>query len=96
MLELIKDSELMCITRIKYYVSLQVFFDSGLGNRVQVMTISSNVFVVLDSTFSSGQSYVALSRVREICPIISASDNPIIVSNNIRSLYGLQPQCCSH
>ena len=38
------------------------------------MTISSNVFVVLDSTFfASGQAYVALSRVKKICPITSAS-----------------------
>ena len=30
------------------------------------MTISSNVFVVLDSTFfASGQAYVALSRVKK-------------------------------
>ena len=52
------------------------------------MTISSNVSVVLDSTFFAlRQAYVALSRIKKICPITSA----IIVSNNVRSLYGLQP-----
>ena len=44
---------------------------------VKGMTISSNVFVVLDSTyihtfFASVQAYVALSRVKKFCPITSA------------------------
>ena len=59
------------------------------------MTISSNVFIVLDSTFfASGQAYVALSRVKKSAQLHLLAfdpDNAIIVSNNVRSLYGLQP-----
>ena len=58
------------------------------------MTITSNVFVVLDSTFfASGQAYVALSRVKKSAQLHLLAfdpDNGIIVSNVI-SLYGLQP-----
>ena len=83
----LKDNELMCITRIKHYVSLRHSTDIAIReqfllilgwaitvHRVQGMTISSNVFVVLDSTFFAlGQAYVALSRVKKICPNTSAS-----------------------
>ena len=71
----LKDNELMCITRIKHYVSLRHSTDIAIReqfplilgwaitvHRVQGMTISSNVFVVLDSTFfASGQAYVGQS-----------------------------------
>ena len=43
-------------------------------HRVQGMTIRSNVFVVLDSTFfASGQAYVALTKIKKICSITFAS-----------------------
>ena len=39
-------------------------------HRVQGVTISSNIFVVMDFTFfGSGQVYVALSRVKKIYPV---------------------------
>ena len=103
-----KNNELMCITCIKHYVSLRHSTDIAIReqfplilgwaitvHRVQGMTISSNVFVVLDSTFfASGQAYVALSRVKKLAQLHLLAfdpDNAIIVSNNVRSLYGLQP-----
>ena len=104
----LKDNELMCITSTKHYVSLRHSTDVAIReqfplilgwaitvHRVQGMTISSKVFVVLDSTFfASGQAYVALSRVKKSAQLHLLAfdpDNAIIVSNNIRSLYGLQP-----
>ena len=96
----------MCITHIKHYVSLRHSTDIAIReqfplilgwaitvHRVQGMTITSNVFVVLDSTFfASGQAYVALSRVKKLHLLAFDPDNAIIISNNVRSLYyGLQP-----
>ena len=70
----LKDNELMCITRIKHYVSLRHSTDIAIReqfplilgwaitvHRVQGMTISSNVFVLDSTFFASGQAYVALS-----------------------------------
>ena len=69
-------------------------------HRVQGMTISSNVFVVLDSTFfATGQAYVALSRVKKSTQLHLLAfdpDNAIKVSNNVRSLYGVQPLMSSN
>ena len=91
----LKNNELMCITRVKRYVSLRHCIDTSIREQVQGMTISSNVFVVLDSTFfASGQAYVALSRVTKSAQLHLLAfdpDNAIIVFNNVRSLYGLQP-----
>ena len=91
----------MCITRVKHYVSLPNSTDVAvreqfpliLGwaitvHRVQGMTISSNVFVVLDSTFfATGQAYVALSRVKKSTQLHLLA----IKVSDVRSLYGLQP-----
>ena len=98
----LKDYELMCITRIKHYVSLRHSTDTAIRepfplilgwaitvHRVQGMTISSNVFVLDSTFFASGQAYVALSRVKKSAPLHLLAfdpDNAIIVSNNVRSL----------
>ena len=54
------------------------------------MTISSNIFIVLDATFfASGQACIALSRVKKSTQLhLLAFDpaNAIIVSNSVRSL----------
>ena len=51
------------------------------------MTVSSNVFVPLDSTFfASRQAYVALNRVKKSAQLHLLAfdlDNAIIVSNNV-------------
>ena len=102
----LRDNELMCITRVKHYISLPHSTDVAIReqfplilgwaitvHKVQGMTICSNVFVALDSTFfASGQAYVALSRVKKSTQLhLSAFDpaNAIIVSDSVRSLYGL-------
>ena len=103
----IRDNELMCISRVKHSFNLphtsdivREQFPLILGwaitvHRVQGMTIDSNVFVVMDSTFfASGQAYVALSRVRKSTQLHFLACDPseaIKVSNNVRSLYGLPP-----
>ena len=102
----LKDNELICTTRIKHYVSLRLSTDIAIREQfplilgraiivhgVQGMTISSNVFVLDSTFFALGQAYGALSRVEYSARIqlFFDPDNAIIVSNNVRSLYGLQP-----
>ena len=104
----LRDNELMCISHVKHSFNLphtndiivREQFPLILGwaitvHRVQGMTIDSNVFVVMDSTFfATGQAYVALSRVRKSAQLHFLAFNPseaIKVSNHVRSLYGLQP-----
>ena len=104
----LRDNELMCISHVKHSFNLphtsdiivREQFPLILGwavtvHRVQGMTVDSNVFVVMDSTFfATGQAYVALSRVRKSAQLHFLAFNPseaIKVSNHVRSLYGLQP-----
>ena len=104
----LRDNELMCISCVKHFFNLphtsdiivREQFPLILGwaitvHRVQGMTIDSDVFVVMDSTFfATGQAYVVLSRVRKAAQLHFLAFNPseaIKVSNHVRSLYGLPP-----
>ena len=101
----LKDNELMCITRIKHYVSLrhstdiairEVSFDSGLGNNCSqssgydykqqcICCVGFNILCL-------GAGLCNTSRVKKSAQLHLLAFNPdnvMIVSNNVRSLYGL-------
>ena len=100
------DGDLMCVQPIKHVVKLKGTSNKVVReqfplilawavtiHRVQGMTLSTNVYVYMDSSFfAQGQAYVALSRVKAYNQLHLLSFDPhsaIKVSHTVRGLYGL-------